>query len=101
MTFFLHTSLLAAETSTGALAPRAATYFMTILRLLARHRRASPAPPTARGPARAARPPAPSSRTTLVHNISTAIQVAGQAADSQTILNAASSRMPRVSYGVM
>ena len=93
MTFFLHTSLLAAETSTGALAPRAATYFMTILRLLARHRRASPAPPTARGPH------AP--RWSLLHNISTAIQVAGQAADSQTILNAASSRMPRVSYGVM
>jgi hypothetical protein len=31
------------------------------------------------------------------HNISTAIQ----AADAQTILNAASARMLRVSYGVM
>ena len=60
--------------------------------------RASPAPPTTRdtkyGEGRA------SPRSFLTHhvaNISTAIQTA----DAQTILNAASARMLRVSFGVM
>ena len=83
-------SLLVAET-TGALAAS----FMTILRLLARQTRLPGATDNTRyGEGRA------SPRSFLTHhvaNISTAIQ----AADAQTILNAASARMLRVSYGVM
>ena len=82
--------LLVAET-TGALAAS----FMTILRLLARQTRLPGATDNTRyGEGRA------SPRSFLTHhvaNISTAIQ----AADAQTILNAASARMLRVSYGVM
>ena len=83
-------SLLVAET-TGALAAS----FMTILRLLARQTRLPGATDNTRyGEGRA------SPRSFLTHhvaNISTSIQ----AADAQTILNAASARMLRVSYGVM
>ena len=83
-------TLLVAET-TGALAAS----FMTILRLLARQTRLPGATDNTRyGEGRA------SPRSFLTHhvaNISTAIQ----AADAQTILNAASARMLRVSYGVM
>ena len=85
---------LAAET-TGALAAT----FMTILRLLARQTRlpgATDGITMARGTARAARPPEASSRTTLLRPPSQPPQ-----ADAQTIRNAASSRMLRVSYGVM
>ena len=81
-------SLLVAET-TGALAAS----FMTILRLLARQTRL----PGATDNTRYGRA---SPRTVLTHhvaNISTAIQTA----DAQTILNAASARMLRVSFGVM
>ena len=77
--------------TTGALAAS----FMTILRLLARQTRLPGATDNTRyGEGRA------SPRSFLTHhvaNISTAIQ----AADAQTILNAASARMLRVSYGVM
>ena len=83
-------SLLVAET-TGALAAS----FMTILRLLARQTRLPGATDNTRyGEGRA------SPRSFLTHhvaNISTAIQTA----DAQTILNAASARMLRVSFGVM
>ena len=83
-------TLLVAET-TGALAAS----FTTILRLLARQTRLPGATDNTRyGEGRA------SPRSFLTHhvaNISTAIQ----AADAQTILNAASARMLRVSYGVM
>ena len=69
--------------------------FMTILRLLARQTRLPGATDHTRyGEGRA------SPRSFLTHhvaNISTAIQ----AADAQTILNAASARMLRVSYGVV
>jgi hypothetical protein len=69
--------------------------FMTILRLLARQTRLPGATDNTRyGEGRA------SPRSFLTHhvaNISTAIQ----AADAQTILNAAGARMLRVSYGVM
>ncbi len=68
---------------------------VTILRLLARQTRLPGATDNTRyGEGRA------SPRSFLTHhvaNISTAIQ----AADAQTILNAASARMLRVSYGVM
>ena len=84
-------TLLVAET-TGALAPAS---FMTILRLLARQTRLPGATDNTRyGEGRA------SPRSFLTHhvaNISTAIQTA----DAQTILNAASARMLRVSFGVM
>ncbi len=67
----------------------------TILRLLARQTRLPGATDNTRyGEGRA------SPRSFLMHhvaNISTAIQ----AADAQTILNAASARILRVSYGVM
>ena len=83
-------SLLVAET-TGALAAS----FMTILRLLAHQTRLPGATDNTRyGEGRA------SPRSFLTHhlaNISTAIQ----AADAKTILNAASARMLRVSYGVV
>ena len=83
-------SLLVAET-TGALAAS----FMTILRLLARQTRLPGATDNTRyGEGRA------SPRSFLTHhvaNISTAIQTT----DAQTILNAASARMLRVSFGVM
>jgi len=83
-------SLLVAET-TGALAAS----FMTILRLLARQTRLPGATDNSRyGEGRA------SPRSFLTHhvaNISTAIQTA----DAQTILNAASARMLRVSFGVL
>ena len=84
-------SLLVAET-TGALAAS----FMTILRLLAHQTRLPGATDNTRyGEGRAS--PAASSRINHVAKISTAIQ----AADAQTILNAASARMLRISYGVV
>jgi hypothetical protein len=74
------------------------THLFMLIHTSSRARRASPAPLTTRDTARAARPPGP--RSFLTHhvaNISTAIQTA----DAQTILNAASARMLRVSFGVM
>eukprot|EP00900_Chrysochromulina_parva_P014960 jgi/Chrpa1/23465/Chrysochromulina_OHIO_Genome00025457-RA len=72
---------------------------MTILRLLARQTRLPGATDNTRyGEGRAS--PRSFLRSFLTHhvaNISTAIQTA----DAQTILNAASARMLRVSFGVM
>ena len=85
-------SLLVAET-TGALAAS----FMTILRLLARQTRLPGATDNTRYGEGRASPRSLSFLTHHVVNISTAIQTA----DAQTILNAASARMLRVSYGVM
>ena len=75
---------------------------MTILRLLARQTRLPGATDHTRygeGRASPRRPQLPHAPPMAHHvaNISTAIQ----AADAQTILNAASARMLRVSFGVM
>ena len=84
-------TLLVAET-TGALAAS----FMTILRLLARQTRLPGATDNTRyGEGRA------SPRSFLTHHVANISTSAIQAADAQTILNAASARMLRVSYGVM
>ena len=74
---------------------------MTILRLLARQTRLPGATDHTRygeGRASPRYPPAASSRTTLP---TSPPPCAIQAADAQTILNAASARKLRVSYGVV
>ena len=69
---------------------------MTILRLLARQTRLPGATDNTRyGEGRA------SPRSFLTHHVANISTSAIQAADAQTILNAASARMLRVSYGVM
>jgi hypothetical protein len=70
---------------------------MTILRLLARQTRLPGATDNTRYGEGRASPHRHSFLTHHVANISTAIQTA----DAQTILNAASARMLRVSFGVM
>jgi hypothetical protein len=75
------------------------THLFMLIHTSSRARRASPAPLTTRDTARAALGPRvpPQLPHTPRRYISTAIQTA----DAQTILNAASARMLRVSFGVM
>ena len=89
-------SLLVAESETTAHRGALAASFMTsILRLLARQTRLPGATDNTRyGEGRA------SPRSFLTHHVAH-ISTAIQAADAQTILNAASARMLRVSFGVM